>query len=84
MADAGVWAVVFVILLFLVFFVLAILAFVFWVIMLVDTIQRKFKNENDKIVWILVIVLVGIVGAIIYYFIVKREDKHRGKEKKRK
>lgn len=77
MTDAGVWAVVFVILLFLVFFVLVLLAFIFWVIMLVDTIQRKFKNDNDKIVWILVIILVGIIGAIIYYFIVKREDKHK-------
>jgi Mg2+ and Co2+ transporter CorA len=43
--------------------------------MLVDSIQRKYKNENDKVVWVIVIVLVGIIGAIIYYFVVKVNDK---------
>jgi hypothetical protein len=43
--------------------------------MLIDSIKRKYKDENDKIAWILVIVLVGILGAIIYYFVVKIKKK---------
>ena len=55
---------------------LAILAFIFWIFMIVDVAKRKFKNDNDKILWVLVIVLAGIIGAIIYYFVIKKPDKH--------
>jgi phospholipase D-like protein len=53
-------------------FVLALLAF--WVWMLVDCIQRNFppNEQNAKIVWILVIVLAGWLGALIYFFVVKK------------
>ena len=57
----------------LIFIAIFVLALVFWIMMLIDAIQRKYKNENDKIAWILVIVLVGVIGAIIYYFVVKRK-----------
>jgi hypothetical protein len=44
--------------------------------MIVDVSKRKFKTESDKIGWILIIVLTGYIGAIVYYFAVKRPDKH--------
>jgi len=59
----------------LVFIVLIILGIIFWIMMLIDAINRKYPAENDKVVWILVIVLVGVIGAIIYYFVVKRAKK---------
>ncbi len=37
---------------------------VVWLWMLFDCI--KYENERDKVVWILVIVLAGVVGALIY------------------
>ena len=59
-------------LIFLLVFVVAILAF--WIWMLVDCVQREFppQEQNSKIVWILVIVLAGWIGALIYYFVVKK------------
>lgn len=51
-------------------FVLAIASFVFWIMMLVDAAKHKTDNQ---VVWILVICLTGIIGALIYYFVVKRE-----------
>ncbi len=54
-----------------------IAAFVFWIWMLVDCAKRKFRKENEKVVWILIIVLVGLIGSIIYYFVVKRKAKKR-------
>jgi len=68
--------VLFIIFLWLAMIALAILAFVFWIFMIIDVAKRKFKDETEKIVWILVVVLAGIIGAIIYYFVVKRLDKH--------
>lgn len=60
----------------LLFIAIIVLAIIFWIKMLIDAINRKYPNENDKTVWILVIVLVGIIGAIIYYFSVKKKDKN--------
>jgi NADH:ubiquinone oxidoreductase subunit 6 (subunit J) len=62
--------------LILIILALAIFLFVLWIMMIVDCAQRKFKEENEKIIWILVIVLASYIGAIIYYFVVKRPNKH--------
>ena len=59
----------------LVFSAILILAMIFWIMMLIDVIKRDFSKENDKIVWLLVIIFLGIIGAIVYYFVVKKEDK---------
>jgi hypothetical protein len=63
----------------LIIFILAILAFVFWILMLVDCVERKFKEEIEKVVWVLVIIFTGIIGALIYYFIIKVKDKKKKK-----
>ena len=52
--------------------------FVVWIIMLVDCAKRENEdfpdaNPNSKMMWILIIVLAGGIGAIIYYFIVMRK-----------
>ena len=58
----------------LVFFVLVVLLMVFWIWMIVDVAKRDFKDETEKIVWILVVILAGILGAIIYYFVIKQAN----------
>ena len=40
-----------------------------WIWALVDCIQRTFPGDNDKLIWILVIVLLGGLGAIIYLIV---------------
>jgi hypothetical protein len=61
----------------LLIFILVILVFIFWISMLIDCIQRKFKDGSDKIAWVLVIILTGIIGALIYFSIVKVKDKKK-------
>lgn len=39
-----------------------------WVWMIVDCVQNEPSDGNTKVVWILVIVLAGWIGALIYYF----------------
>jgi NADH:ubiquinone oxidoreductase subunit 6 (subunit J) len=53
-----------------------VLLFIFWIFMIVDVAKRDFKNESDKIVWILIVVLLGVLGGIIYYFAIKKPNKH--------
>jgi len=46
---------------------LALLAF--WIWMLISAIQNKGLNEGEKIAWVLVIALLHLLGAIIYFFV---------------
>jgi sterol desaturase/sphingolipid hydroxylase (fatty acid hydroxylase superfamily) len=46
----------------------ALLGTAFWVWMIIDCANNEPSEGNDKIVWILVIVLAGFLGAVIYYF----------------
>ena len=64
-----------VLLIFGLFFLLIIGSLALWIWMLVDCIKRKFKKDDEKIIWLLVIILVQVIGAIIYYFVIKRKDK---------
>jgi len=51
--------------------VLGIAVLVFWIFMIIDCAQRNFRRKNEKIFWIIVLILVQWVGAVIYYFVVK-------------
>ncbi len=55
-------------------FLIGILFFIMWIMMLVDAATRKFKHDTDKVVWILIIVLLGFIGALVYYFVVFNKD----------
>jgi len=56
------------------FFAIAgLVLFVFWVIMLIDVFKRtNWKQESDKTLWIVLVLLLGWIGAVAYYFAVKR------------
>jgi hypothetical protein len=52
-----------------IFVILGIAAFVFWVWAIVDVVKvpddSMFRSGN-KLIWVLVIVLTGVLGAVIY------------------
>lgn len=58
----------------LVMILFSIASMVFWVVMLIDAIKRDFPGANDKLLWILILVFAGAIGAVIYYFMVKRKS----------
>ena len=39
----------------------------FWIYTIVEISRSKFNDDSSKIVWILVVVLIGILGSIIYW-----------------
>ena len=55
------------------FVALSVAATVFWIWMLIDALTNKKVKGTDLLVWIIVIIFLGIIGALIYYFIVKRK-----------
>jgi uncharacterized membrane protein len=59
-------------------FAAGIFFFVVWIISLVDCAKREnlefpSPSDNSKVLWVLIIVLAGGVGAIIYYFLVMKK-----------
>lgn len=62
-------------LIFCCFGLVIILGTVFWIWMIVDCATNEPAGDNNKIVWILVIVLTHLLGAAIYFFVRRPERK---------
>ena len=52
---------------------IAVLATIFWLWVLLDCLTKEPSEGNDKIAWVLFILLVPLVGALIYYFVRRPE-----------
>ena len=57
------------ILLLLFFLPLGLLSLAFWIWMLVDAAQNRGLDQNERMVWIVVVALLHLLGAIIYFFV---------------
>ena len=57
--------------LLIIFFILPIVLalFAFWIWMLISATQNKGLTDGEKIALVLVIVMVHVLGAIIYFFV---------------
>ncbi|AAB98574.1 TPA: hypothetical protein HA335_03885 [Methanocaldococcus jannaschii] len=60
------------------FFVIGIAVFIIIIITIVDILKRDALDTLEKILWILVVWFLGIIGAIIYYLLSKRNSKSKG------
>jgi len=51
------------------------LILVIWVIYDIVTKQKRMSG-TEKAIWILVVLFLGIIGVIVYYFVVKASHKY--------
>jgi len=65
--------IIFVVLFWLIAMGIGILATIFWVWMIIDVAKNEPENGNDKVIWILVVILAGVIGAAVYYFVRRPE-----------
>ena len=55
---------------------------IFWVWMFIDCLSReKYDEQNDKLIWVIVMLFASIFGAILYFFIVRRKLKGKSNKK---
>lgn len=52
----------------LLFLPLGLLSLAFWIWMLVDAAQNRGLDQTERIVWIIVVALTHLLGAVIYFF----------------
>lgn len=50
---------------------LGVIAFIFWIWMLIDCVKNPALVDNQKIVWILIVVFLNGFGALLYFFIAR-------------
>lgn len=55
--------------LFLSHFLVIILGIIFMVFMIIDCAKRKFKKDYEKVIWIVIMIFVGVIGQVVYYYI---------------
>lgn len=53
--------------------VMLLLPLILWIVALVDVLNSKFKESNDKLIWVLVILLFPIFGAFLYFIIGRKQ-----------
>ena len=70
-ADTG--AAIFFLIFWCGFVLIGIFSFVIWVWMLIDCLSNEPACENDKLLWVIVMLFAGILGSILYYFIRRPE-----------
>ena len=51
------------------FLVIGLVGTIFWIWMLIDCATKERNQDNEKIVWILIILLTHLLGALIYFFV---------------
>jgi len=57
------------ILLFLLFILpLGLLATAFWIWMLIDAAKNRGLNNDERVIWVVVVALLHFLGAAIYFF----------------
>jgi Phospholipase_D-nuclease N-terminal len=49
--------------------ILSLAVTIFWLWMLTDCASNEPSEGNDKLTWILIILLVPFFGSVIYYFV---------------
>jgi O-antigen/teichoic acid export membrane protein len=52
---------------------IATLALIFWLWVVVDCLRKEPSEGNEKVAWVLFILLVPVIGALVYYFIRRPE-----------
>ena len=55
------------------FGLVAILCLVLWIMAIVDIINSRFREENSKVLWILLVVFLPFLGTILYYAIGRQQ-----------
>jgi asparagine N-glycosylation enzyme membrane subunit Stt3 len=60
------------------FMTLTVFGVILWIIMLIDLIKRDDKefpssSKDQKMLWLLIVLLTGWIGGVIYYFMVYKK-----------
>lgn len=53
--------------------VIGLLSMVIWVVALVDAIKNPRLTDNERIIWVIVILFTQCLGAVLYYIVGRKK-----------
>jgi len=53
--------------------VFILLPTIFWLTQFIDVLRRHFPEPNTKIIWVLVVIFTHFIGALVYYFVGRKQ-----------
>lgn len=53
-----------------------LISILLWIYSLIDILKNKFE-QNDKIIWLLVVILIPILGPVLYILIGRNKKEHQ-------
>ena len=56
--------------------IIFVLLAVFWLWMLIECLQNNFKKDMDKLIWVIILLVTNVIGAILYFFMIKYKPKN--------
>ncbi len=69
MQSSAIFPSIFMIFFFGFFCIFSLISLAFWIWMLIDCITKDTDQGNNRLIWVLVIVFTGAIGALIYFFV---------------
>lgn len=57
----------------IIIFLFVALPTILWLWALIDCVKREFKS-NDKLIWVLIIILLPLIGALLYLIIGRKQS----------
>ena len=42
---------------------------ILWLIAMIDILRSEFRGQNDKLIWVLIVLFAPFIGAILYVII---------------
>lgn len=64
LSFAGIWIIV------------SLIVLIFWIWMIVDCIKRRFVKDGEKVLWIIIIIIGGWIGALVYLVMIRAANPH--------
>jgi hypothetical protein len=55
------------------FGLVAVLCLVLWVMAIVDILNSRFREDSNRILWILLVIFLPFIGTILYYAIGRQQ-----------
>ena len=53
-------------------FLFFMLPVILWISALIDILKNNFQ-DNNKLIWVLVVILLPVIGAVLYFIIGKKQ-----------
>ncbi|PHN07241.1 hypothetical protein CRP01_08165 [Flavilitoribacter nigricans DSM 23189 = NBRC 102662] len=44
-----------------------------WVLALIEIVRSEFQDKNERLVWLLLVILVPFIGTILYFAIGRKQ-----------